>query len=69
MIDAREAGGAFVMPSPGEVGAFSCTKCGGTALTLVPAPTGKMVVRLVCTRCWNYLDFAVVMEEADARTE
>jgi len=63
-MDARNVPGeAFIMPSPGERGAFACTRCGGTDLELVPSPSGEAIVRLMCSRCFNYLDFAVVKEE------
>ncbi len=60
--------GAFVIPSSGEVGAFVCTQCGSTLLGLVPSPDGKEVVRLMCTICFNHLDFTVVGEEVRAST-
>lgn len=62
------AEGAFVIPSPGEVGAFVCTQCGSTLLGLVPSPDGGAIVRLMCTTCFNHLDFTVVGEESRAST-
>lgn len=51
---------SFVMPSPGEQGAFSCSQCGSTELALATSPIGEVLSRLFCTKCWNYLDFTVV---------
>lgn len=58
--------GAFVLPSPGELGAFVCTQCGSTHLGLIPSPDSEKIIRLMCTICFNHLDFTVVGEEVRA---